>query len=207
MVGAVLPLTKSTRLTSSLRCFALPSSLCSRMRRGRNQNQPLCPSAALRTFLAPAGVTSEILKVPVVLLPQVVGVLVAGGVLLWVYVEALRVPGEPDGRDDGAPVPPAEDVVPVHAPEEGMLLDPLGAAAHVAQPAGPVRVAEGPDYVLRLWRDRRLLWEYDGLLDDPVMRSWLVIGKGGGGYTLRAFLSALLLLRGTTYCLYISIGF
>lgn len=114
----------------------------------------------------------EILEIPVVLLPQVLGVLVPRGVLLGVYVEALRVAGEPDGRDDGAPVPPVEDVVPVDAPEEGVLFHALGAPAHVAQPARPVRVAEGPDYVLRLWGDGGFLWEDYGFLDDSV-RQWV----------------------------------
>lgn len=86
--------------------------------------------------LPPAGgvprAVSEILEVVVVLDPQLVRVPLCVGVLLGVHVEALGVAGEPDGRDDGPPLAPAVDLVPVHAAEEGVVLDPLRAPAHVA---------------------------------------------------------------------------
>lgn len=110
----------------------------------------------------------KILKMHVVLVPQVIRILAVADILLGIRVEALRVAGEADGREDGAPVPAVVDGVPVDAAEKGVLFYAPRAPLHVAEPLGPVHVAEGPDDVLGLGRDGRLLWEDDGLLDDPV---------------------------------------
>lgn len=110
---------------------------------------------------------SKVLKIPIVLVPQVVRVLAVPDVLLGVDVEALRVPGVADGREDGAPVAAVVDGVPVDAAEEGVLLDAPRAALDVAEALGPVDVAEGPYDVLGLGGDGGFLWEDDGFLDDP----------------------------------------
>lgn len=111
---------------------------------------------------------SEILKVLVVLARHLVRVLVAGGVLLRVDVEALGVAGEAHGGDDGPAAAALQDGVPVDAGEEGVRLHAGGAAADVAQPARPVHRAQLPDDVLGRVADDGLLREHDRLLDDPV---------------------------------------
>jgi hypothetical protein len=106
---------------------------------------------------------SKVCKVPVVPLSLLLRVGRPVAIVLRVRVEALGVAGVPDGRQDGPLAAAVQDVVPVGAPEEGVLLDAAGAAADVAEPPGAVDCAKGPDDVLGFLGYWRVSREHDGL--------------------------------------------
>lgn len=119
------------------------------------------------TALFPASL--KIGKEGVVLLSHFLAVGLSATVVLGVDVEALGIAGISNRGADGTLDAAVEEVVPVGLAEEGVFPNARGATANVAEAAGTVDGAEGPDDVLGFVRDWGFLRKHDGLFQDSSM--------------------------------------